>query len=267
MNLRGRRILLTGATGGIGRHVARRLADRGAIVLPADRPGEALDALAAELSTTAAGPRLGLGVDLLDPEAPEQLAAEALTRAGSVDVLVNLAGLMSFSLFQDEDPAHAERLWRVNVLAPVRLTRALLPSMLVRGEGRIVNVGSMFGSIGSACFASYSASKFALRGFSQALRRELAGSGVGVTYVSPRYTRTPINAGAIARMAEALQLNQDEPETVAARIVHAVEAGPAELYVGFPESFYARLNALWPGLVDGALRRQDERVREFAKSA
>jgi len=265
MSLAGRRILLTGATGGIGRHVAQGLADRGAVVLLADRPGEALEALVATIND-AGGRGHALGVDLLDPEAPEQLALDAISFAGGVDVLVNLAGLMSFSLFHNEDAAHAERLWRVNVLAPVRLTRALLPQMISRGEGRIVNVGSMFGSIGSACFASYSASKFALRGFSQALRRELDGTGVGVSYVSPRYTRTAINAGAIARMAHALRLNQDEPETVAERIVHAVVTGPAELYVGFPESFFARVNALWPGLVDGAVRRQDARVREFAKS-
>lgn len=266
MKLHGRRILLTGAAGGIGMHVASAFAAKGATLILVDRPGEALSNLAAELERKGASVWT-IHADLLEPEEPERIAAESLATAGGVDVLVNLAGVLNFTLFQDEDPAAMERLWRVNVLAPARLTRALLPQMLERGVGRIVNIGSVFGSIGSACFASYSASKFAMRGLSQALRRELHGTGVGVTYVSPRYTKTPINAGAVSRMATALNLNMDEPEHVAALIVRAVESGQAEMHVGFPESFFVRVNAVLPRLVDGAVRKQDARVRAFAKIA
>jgi short-subunit dehydrogenase len=171
---------------------------------------------------------------------------------------------MSFRLFQDEDAAGIERLWRVNVIAPMVLARALLPQMLARKSGRIVNVGSIFGSIGFACFANYSANKFAVRGFSQALRRELDGTGVGVTYVAPRYTRTPINAGAVSRMAQALKMNMDDPEVVAANIVRAIEQDKDEHYIGFPESLFVRINAVLPRIVDGALRRQNAEMREYA---
>lgn len=266
MKLDGKRILLTGATGGIGQHAAAAFVAKGAKLMLVARAGEALSNLVHALDQKGASV-MTFDADLLELDAPERIAAEALRVMGGVDVLVNLAGVLNFTLFQDEDPAAMERLWRINVLAPARLTRALLPQMLERKSGQIVNIGSVFGSIGSACFASYSASKFAMRGLSQALRRELDGSGVGVTYVSPRYTKTPINAGAVSHMATALKLNMDEPEHVATQIVRAVESGQSEMYVGFPESLFVRVNAILPRLVDGAVRKQDARVREFAKSA
>lgn len=264
MKLAGSRILITGASGGIGRPLTLALAARGASLLLADRPGEALTCLredAARFGVAATA----LDTDLLQPDAPDRLAQAALA-GGAVDIVVNLAGIMSFRLFQDEDVASLERLWRVNVIAPMRLTHALLPSMLARRRGQVVNIGSVFGSIGFACFANYSANKFALRGFSQALRRELAGTGVGVTYISPRYTKTPINAGAVSRMANDLKMNMDEPVLVASHIVRAIERDHAEHYIGFPESFFVRVNAVLPNLVDGAMRRQNRRMRDYAQA-
>jgi short-subunit dehydrogenase len=265
MKLHGARILITGASGGIGRPLALALARRGASLLLAGRPGKALTELNVEVSALGAR-AVPLMADLLEPGAPEQLAADAVAAAGGVDVLINLAGITSFRLFQDEDSANIERLWRVNVIAPMILARSLLPQMLERGSGRIVNIGSVFGSIGFACFANYSATKFAVRGFSQALRRELENSGVGVTYVAPRYTRTPINAGAASHMASALKMNMDEPALVADHIVHAIARDRNEHYIGFPESLFVRINALLPGFVDGAMRSQNRRMRTFAEA-
>jgi short-subunit dehydrogenase len=263
MKIEGKRVLVTGASGGIGRHLVMELGGKGATVMLADRPGDALSKLCEDMTRRKATV-LMQGTDLLQPSAPGELAEHALRVMGGVDILVNLAGIMSFALFQDEDAASIERLWRVNVIAPLILTRSLLPHMLARGSGRVVNIGSVFGSIGFACFANYSANKFAMRGFSQALRRELHGTGVGVTYVAPRYTRTPLNAGTVSRMAEALKMNMDNPERVAQHIVHAIEKDQAEHYVGFPESLFVRINAVLPGLVDGAMRKQNTKMREYA---
>jgi short-subunit dehydrogenase len=265
MKLRGARILITGAGGGIGHPLALALAREGASLLLAGRPGVALSTVCAEVAALGAQ-ALPLATDLLQPGSAEQLATDAVAAAGGVDVLINLAGVTSFRLFQDEDSASIERLWRVNVIAPMILARSLLPQMLERGSGRIVNIGSVFGSIGFACFANYSATKFAVRGFSQALRRELENSGVGVTYVAPRYTRTPINAGAVSRMASTLKMNMDEPSLVADHIVRAVARDHNEHYIGFPESLFVRINALLPGLVDGAMRSQNRRMRTFAEA-
>lgn len=263
MNIQGKRILITGAAGGIGKMLALALAQKGGVLLLADRAAEALEALRGEIQASGGQARIA-AVDLLQPEVPEQLAATAQQELGGVDVLINLAGIMSFKLFQDESAESIERLWRVNTIVPMLLTRALLPQMLERGDGRIVNVGSMFGSIGFPCFVNYSANKFAVRGFSEALRRELGGTGVSVTYVGPRYVRTPINAGAAARMSEALKMNMDDPDVVAASIVRAIERDKKDHYIGFPECLFVRINGILPRLVDRSLRKQTAEMREYA---
>jgi short-subunit dehydrogenase len=263
MKIQGSRILITGAAGGIGRQLCLQLAQKGAVLLLADRAGEAADELLNEVNAHG-GQASFLPVDLLEPNAPEQLATQA-QQSGGVDILINLAGIMSFTLFEQETTESIERLWRVNVIAPMRLTRALLPQMMERKSGQVVNVGSIFGSIGFACFANYSANKFAVRGFSEALRRELVDSGVGVTYVAPRYTKTPINAGAVSRMAVALKMNMDEPELVASNIVYAIERDRKEHYIGFPECLLVRINAILPRLVDMAMRKQNLQMKAFTE--
>jgi short-subunit dehydrogenase len=264
MKIAGMRILITGAGGGIGQQLALALAKKGGILLLADRELDLLEKLRGEIASSG-GKASVVAADLLREGAPEQLADAALRELGEVDVLINLAGIMSFNLFQNETSQGIERLWRVNVIAPMQLTRALLPHMLARGTGRIVNIGSVFGSIGFPFFANYSANKFAVRGFSQALRRELESSGVGVTYVAPRYTRTPINAGPVSRMSEALGMNMDDPDVVAANIVRAIEKEAKEYYIGFPESLFVRINGILPGLVDGSLRKQAAQMRGYAE--
>lgn len=175
--------------------------------------------------------------------------------------------MMSFRPFAEEDPAVLERIVQTNLIAPMAMTRQVLPEMLARGSGRIVNVGSTFGSIGFAWFAAYSASKFGLRGLSEALRRELEGSGVGVTYVAPRAVKTGFNSDAVYSMAEATGMKMDEPVWVAANIIAAIERDAKEVYLGFPEKFFARLNGLLPRLVDGGLRKQNRTMAHFARDA
>lgn len=262
MKLDGSRFLVTGAAGGIGRALAHNLARRGALLLLAGRDEAALAALRAEVGALG-GLAESIHADLEDPAAAEAIACSAERLAGGIDVLVNLAGVSHFGLFQQQSAVSIERLWRVNVIAPMNLTRALLPGMLRRRHGRIVNIGSVFGAIGFPCFASYSASKAALRGFSEALRRELDGSGVGVNHVAPRYTRTALNTGAVSRMATALKMSEDSPERVAAHIVRAIERDRDDTTIGFPESLFVRVNALLPRVVDRALRPQNLRMRDF----
>jgi short-subunit dehydrogenase len=262
MKLADSRILITGAAGGIGRELALALAKKDAVLLLAGRDGAALATLSAEVMQLGARVYM-LEADLLEPSAAERLAAQTTSSVGGVDILINLAGISSFNLFHNEDPDSIERLWRVNVIAPLALTRALLPAMLARRHGRVVNIGSIFGSIGFACFANYSASKSAIRGFSQALRRELQGSGVGVSYVAPRYTRTPLNSSAVNRMAAAVKMNSDDPQLVARHIVRAIEQDRDEHYIGFPESLFVRINAVLPRIVDLALRKQNRKMRDF----
>lgn len=143
-----------------------------------------------------------------------------------------------------------------NLTAPMLLTRAVLPHLVRRGYGCIVNIGSVFGAIGFPYNAAYSATKFALRGFSEALRRELADTGVRVLYVAPRATATAMNGPAARALQAETGTAVDAPETVATSIVDALAADRKEVTLGGPERVFTRLNALLPRVVDGPLNRQ-----------
>lgn len=184
---------------------------------------------------------------------------------GGIDILINLAGLLDFGMFSQVHPPMIPRLLAVNLEAPMQLAHSVLPGMLAQGHGQIVNIGSMFGSIGYPGFATYSATKFALRGFSQALRRELRGTGVAVTYVAPRAVRTAFNPTELHRMAAEGLMHMDDPIWVAQGILRAIEDRRSEVYLGHPESFFARLNAVFPALVDRGLRRVVPSIARFAR--
>jgi short-subunit dehydrogenase len=265
MKLDGARVLLTGAAGGIGRCTAQELAARGARLVLLDRNPEALAALLAG-SPALADRAVPLPADLgrlADIPIHVARAAELL---GGLDVLVNNAGVLDFSPLQQESAADIEATFRINVVVPVLLTRQALAPFRAQGHGHIVNVGSIFGSIAFPWFATYSSSKFALRGFSEAMRRELAGTGIRVTYVAPRATRTPL-AGSFGRMAEATGMPLDPPADVARRIVGALEADAKDRYLGRAEPLFVRLNALLPRLVDRALRGRTAQMKPFAEEA
>lgn len=264
MNLLGKRILLTGAAGGIGRDLCQELALRGTrlcLVGRTDASMASLRHLVQKNGLTA----VVVQADLTRERDREDAIWRMHLAYDGIDVLINLAGLMDFQMFSDSDPAVMQKMLQINLQAPMQLTREILPGMLAQGSGRIVNIGSMFGSIGYPGFATYSATKFALRGFSQALRRELAGSGVGVTYVSPRGVRTAFNPRAVHAMAADGMMHMDEPAWVAARIANAIEREKDEAYLGFPESFFARLNGLWPRLVDHSLKKVVPAISRHAR--
>jgi short-subunit dehydrogenase len=184
---------------------------------------------------------------------------------GGVDLLVNNAGAGDFAWLADQDDDALERIVRVNVLAPMQLTRRLLPLLTAQPVARIVNVGSIFGYLGYPGHAAYSASKFALRGFSEALRRELADSPVQVIYFAPRATRTAMNGAAMCALNAELGIAMDAPESVAAALVELLERPVAERPLGMPERLFALVNRIAPSLVDLALRRQLPVIRRHAR--
>lgn len=261
MKLADTRILLTGASGGIGRATAVALAGRGARLLLAGRDAAAL---AATAEATGRPERCAvLPGDLSSREGCAATAAAACEPFGGVDLLINNAGSQSVGRFETEDPVALERMVQTNVLAPMLLTRLLLPAMRARGHGGICCIGSAFGSIGFACYASYSGSKFAMRGFCEALRRELAGSGVRVLYVAPRATATRLTDAAMARE---LGMTVDSPERVAGAVVDALEHDRAETYIGFPERIAVRLNGLFPRLFDAVTRKQSRHMLQHTQA-
>jgi len=260
VELRDKNILLTGAAGGIGRQLAVRLAERGAHLALVDANEEVLKEVGAAV------PRSKIIVGDLSSSQGCLAIADAATEAlGQIDILINLAGMMSFRCFEDEDLDVMERIIEVNLLGAMRLTRHVLPAMVERDQGRIINVGSVFGSIGFAYFTAYSASKFGLRGFSEALRRELYDSKIKVMYLAPRAVKTPLNTGRIMRMGKATKMNMDSPEVVVERVLKAIDNDRKEVYIGFPESLFVQINLRFPRLVDKALAAQNRIARAFAK--
>jgi len=260
LEIRDKNIVLTGAAGGIGKLLAHRLDERGARLALVDANEKALKEVASGMKHS----KVIVG-DLSSAEGCLAVVDTALRTMGQVDILINLAGLMSFRCFEDEDVDFMELMIQVNLLGAMRMTRGLLPGMLERDSGRIINVGSVFGSIGFAYFAAYSASKFGLRGFSEALRRETYDSNIKVMYLAPRAVKTPLNTGRIMRMGAATKMNMDSPERVVEAILKAIDSDRKEVYIGFPESLFVQINLRFPRLVDKVLAAQNRIARKFAK--
>lgn len=242
------KILLTGATGGIGQALAKALAADGDYLLLQGRNRQRLEqlekALGAEHCTTVVA-------DLNNPQDREAL----VERAGEVgvDCLCNNAGINSFGPFSDVD---VSGIIETNLSSTLLLTQALLPQLLSRDSARIVNIGSAFGAIGFPGYAVYCATKYALRGFSEALSRELADTGVRVHYFAPRATSTAMNAGSADALNQELGVSSDTPETVAKRILKALKSDRRRLQIGRKEALQTRVNALLPGMVDRAISDQ-----------
>jgi short-subunit dehydrogenase len=241
MNLGGRNVLLTGATGGIGGVVARALAARGANVILTGRRTEPLEALASELGGRA------IAADLAEPGAPEALLAEA----GDVDVLVANAALPASGELTSFSPTEIDRALAVNLRAPIMLARLLAPALTARGSGHLVFVSSLSGKAAGPHSSIYAATKFGLRGFSLGLRQDLAEHGVGVSCVLPGFIR---DAGMFADSGAKLPpgVGTSSPEEVAAGIVRAIERNRAEVDVApIGLKAGARLGGLAPGFTAG----------------
>lgn len=245
--LDGKRIVVTGAAGGIGSLVALLLAKAGAQLTGVDR----LECSNCDETIIA---------DLASEEGLSALSAELADR--HVDILVNIAGLQYFGPFERQDPANIRLGFLVNLVAPATLIRAVLPQMQAREGGQIVNIGSVLGSINYPYFAVYSSSKAGLKGLSEGLRRELHGTGVNVTHISPRAARTAFNNATVNRFLEIAGMKADEPGVVAERIVEAIVARRKDVSIGFRERQFIRINALLPRLIDAGIAPQTRKARQ-----
>lgn len=263
MKLTGKRILLTGATGGIGRHLALKLAAEGAQLALVCYDANKLNTLADEI-TAQGGSACIIVADFNHTHAAQGVADAALIKMHGVDMLINNAGILDFVLFEQQSPERIAQMVQVNLTIPMQLTRALLPAFVTRNSGQIVNIGSIFGSIGFPHYASYSATKFAMRGFSQALRRELINHDIAVTYVAPRAVKTPLNDAVANEMLRATNTHLDDPEEVAEKIIAAIKRGNCDRYIGQPESFFAWLNGFLPGLVSLGLHKKTAIAQVYA---
>ncbi len=220
MNLAGRTVLLTGATGGLGHAIARRLRAEGCELVLTGRRTEVLEPLAAETGARS------LAVDLSDPEAVQRLAAEC----AEVDVLVSNAGLPGTGQLTSFTVEQLDRALAVNLRAPMVLARELAGHMVARRSGHLVFMSSLAGKVGTPRSAVYSATKFALRGLAQSLREDLRPSGVGVSAIFPGFVR---DAGMFHDTGTKLPpgVGTVSPQEVAEAVVRAIERNRGEVDV------------------------------------
>jgi short-subunit dehydrogenase len=220
MEISGSKVLLTGATGGLGQAIARALRSKGADLILTGRRVDVLEPLAAELSARA------LAVDLSDASEIDRLLAEA----GDVDILVANAALPASGMLDSFSTEQIDRALDVNLRAPIVMTHALAPQMLSRGHGHLLFMSSLSGKTGTAGSSMYNATKFGLRGFAMAMRAELHGSGVGVSAVFPGFIR---EAGMFAEAQVELPrgVGTRSPEDVAKATVGAIERNRGEVDV------------------------------------
>jgi len=249
MQLEGAVALVTGAGSGLGRALAAVLAGRGARLLLAGRRAEALERTRATLPAGADCRCVAADVTTREGRAA---VVGAVMELGRLDLLVNNAGRLAAGPLSELDDESLEGLAAVNLVAPIALARDLLPALRLSGAPRIVNIGSILGDIGHPLFVGYCATKFGLRGASDALRRELAAEGVGVTYAAPRSLRTEASVQ-IAAATAGFAMAQDDPGRVAAQIVSGIESDRARIYARGPERLFVALQRTLPGVVDMAL--------------
>ncbi len=245
LELNGSRILLTGATGGLGLVIARALAARGAHLILSGRRIDVLEDLREEIGATS------LAADLADRAG----IAALLEAAGDIDVLIANAALPSSGDPRDYTEDEIGRALLVNLEAPILMARAAALQMVPRGRGQIVLVGSMAGIAASTNSALYNATKFGLRGFALAFRQDLRGTGVGVTIVEPGFVR---GAGMFADADVSLPkgVRTVSPDEVAAGVIDAIENNRGEKVIAPPEMRVgAAVGSLFPELAAAVQRR------------
>jgi short-subunit dehydrogenase len=190
--------------------------------------------------------------DITRPDDRRQIVDRIRNERGSLDILINNAGLVEGGALETLDDNALARTFQTNIVAPMALTRDLSALLTAAKPSRVVNVGSIFGDIGYPGFTCYSATKFALRGFSIALRREWKQKGISVTYAAPRATQTDA-AVAFAGLIAKTKMNMDPPERVARQIWRAVASGHDSVYAPAPERIYVLIQRLFPSIIDRSL--------------
>jgi len=263
---------ITGAASGIGRALAIELANRGCDLALADRDEAGLKSLAAELGT-----QRKVSVHRVDVGAPDdiaQFASEAIATHPALSIVINNAGVALMGTFEEIDQAQMDWLFDINFWGVVHGTRAFLPHLKTRPEAHIVNISSIFGIIAPPGQSAYAAAKFAVRGFSESVRHELAVAGIpvrlsvvhpgGVATSIARSSRTGVGVTDNARRADAIdrfeRAARTSPKDAALRIIRGIERNEPRILIGNDARFMDILQRFRPGTYWAPLQRRLEKM-------
>lgn len=255
--LRDRRVLITGASSGIGEALAKGAAQQGARVILAARSTDKLDRVAGEIKHDG-GQAIGIAADITSDQDRHELMQRAAGQWGGLDVLINNAGIASFGHFADSTEAILRQIMEVNFFAAAELMRLAIPILLQGQQPAVVNISSMCGRRGLPAWPEYSASKFALCGFTEAFRAEMARFDIDVLLVLPGMTKTGLSNHMLrneGRMKLDFSKGMD-PADVAKAILDALAKNRKEVVLGREARWLLRVNRFLPRLVDRLMARK-----------
>lgn len=261
MKLKNKRVLLTGATGGIGRALSLALVEAGCNLILVGREQSKLDQLINDLPQSsnylsiAADIGCAQGIASVDKEC--QLYIE---EGIHIDIVINNAGCNTFDYLALRTLTSIEQEIAVNISAPIQLTKLSLTWL--SHPGIILNIGSTFAAIGYPGYATYCATKAALHRFSEAMQRELKDSGRQVLFVAPRATNTDLNDRRVTALNKKLGNSTDSPETVAKQVLKTLQTEQKMCWIGWPEKLFVRVNQLFPGLVAASIHKQKKCINK-----
>lgn len=258
--------VIVGATGGIGKAIVENLCKNNVNVILVARNAEALQVMQAELKAQYPQLKLqSLCCDLSDAESREQFIQALTQQKIHINYYINNAGVNDFSLFSHQSSEAIEQMMLINVVYPLQLIQHIIPLMSKTAPSQIINMGSTFGSIGYPGYVSYCASKFALRGATEALAREYSNSQIQFKYFSPRATDTAMNSPVVVEMNAKLGVKMDSPAFVAEELYQFLQNDKLYYQVGYPEKIFVKVNQILPNVVSSSIQKDIDKIQNFAE--
>jgi len=264
-SLKGQVVIITGASEGIGKELAYTFAKEGCKIVLASRSQDKLESLAKEIIEKYKVEVLVIPTDVSKETDTYNLIEKTLKKFEHIDILINNAGIATYSYFSDSDMTVLKNIMETNFWGMVYCTKAILPSMMKRGKGKIVNISSYLGKRAMPSASVYSASKFAMNGFSESLRVEVKKYGIDVCVICPTATKTELinNASDTSSIKYGVDSMAMLPERVAKETIDAILDNKREHIIGFGEKLGLILNNTVPSLMDEILERMPK--NEFNK--
>jgi len=256
-------IVLTGANGGIGSEIAMLLSKAGATLVLVGLDETILQ----QLNQRLGGQHHTVQADISISEDRCAIVTFCQQLEEGVDIVINNAGVGQFSLFEDMDENQISSIININLSSTILLTQSLLPLLLTRPRAQVINIGSILGSIGFPGSSVYCASKFGIRGFTEALRRELMDTKISIRYFAPRATSTTINTDRVVAMNNELGTKMDSAEQVAIELMAFLEVDKSSQYLGWPEKLFVKINSVLPRIVDKSLSKKLPIIKRYLQGA